>query len=66
MYKYIKSYKIGFNEGIKDAFRNGNKKFKKIEDKEIISKLYDIGYVSGYTKIRKYINNSFNYKKNSV
>jgi hypothetical protein len=53
MYKYIKSFELGFIEGIKDAFNNNYKyrKFKKIDDKEIIYKLYDIGYIKGYKKI---------------
>ena len=64
MYKYYRAYKIGFNEGLKDAINNKKiKYFKKINDKEILSKLYDIGYIEGYNK---YIYYTFNSKKNIV
>ena len=63
MYKYIKAYELGYNEGIKNSLSKKRKKFKKIDDSEILSKLYDIGYINGYTKFIKY---SFNYKKNIV
>ena len=53
MYKYIKAFELGFNEGLRDAKNNSFKfkKFKKIDDKDIISKLYDIGYIKGYKKL---------------
>jgi len=53
VYKYIKIFEIGFLDGIKDAINNKlkTKKFKIINDKEILSKLYDIGYIKGYKKI---------------
>ncbi len=53
MYKYIKAFQMGYLEGIDDAVKNNYKerKFKKIDDKEILSKLYDIGYIKGYKKI---------------
>ena len=57
MYKYYRAYKIGFNEGLKDAIKDRNKKkkkFKYINKKEIISRLYDIGYIDGYSKYIKY------------
>lgn len=69
MYKYIKSYYLGYNEGIydgiKDIMINKNKKFIFINRKYIISRLYDIGYIDGYKKI---INDkkSFNLNKNIV
>ena len=66
MYKYIKAYELGYNEGIKETLINKNKKFKKIDDREILSKLYDIGFINGYTNFIKCFNKSFNYKKNSV
>ena len=39
MYKYFKSYELGFIEGIKDALKEENKKFKKINE------LYINGYI---------------------
>lgn len=63
MHKYIKSYKYGYEEGIKDAYRdylnNKSKNFKNINKKEVLSKLYDLGYVDGY---RNFINYLFNLK----
>jgi len=59
MYKYIKAYKMGYNEGIKDSFKdflnNKNKKFKYIKDYDILSKLYDIGYINAYNYNSKYV-----------
>ena len=67
MYKYIKSYKLGYIEGYKDSkidyLNNKRKKFIKIDKKEILSKLYDIGYIDGYNK---FINNTLNLNKNNV
>ncbi len=63
MYKYIRAYNIGFNEGIKCAYKDlkniKKRNFKYINDKEILSKLYDIGFIKGYKKIVKY--NTLNY-----
>ena len=47
MYKWIRAYELGFIEGIKEAMNNKNKKFKKIDELEVMSKLYDIGYING-------------------
>ena len=62
MYKYIKSFQLGYERGVKDAiimkFKNIN--FIKIYDRDIISKLYDIGYIKGYKKT------SFKNNKNIV
>ena len=66
MYKYIKAYELGYNEGIKETLINKNKKFKKIDDREILSKLYDIGFRNRNSKFIKCFDKSFNYKKNSV
>ncbi len=61
MHKYIKYYKFGYEEGIKDAYRdylnNKRKKFKKVNKKEVISKLYDLGYIDGYRKNIEYLFN---------
>lgn len=58
MYRYIKVYKLGYIEGIKDSIKdvklNKSRTFKKIDDQEIKSKLYDIGYIKGYNKTMKY------------
>ena len=53
MYKYIRIFEIGFLDGIKDAInsKHKNRNFKKINDKEVLSKLYDIGYIKGYKKM---------------
>lgn len=58
MYKYIKAFELGYERGIIDAINNKYKdyKFKKINDKEILSKLYDIGYIKGYKKTSLKIN----------
>ncbi len=58
MYKYIKSYELGFIEGVKDALKDQNKKFKKINELEVMSKLYDIGYINGYVKCLKNTKNN--------
>ena len=67
MYKYIKSYKLGYIEGYKDSkidyLNNKRKQFIKIDKKEVLSKLYDIGYIDGYNK---FINNTLNLNKNNV
>lgn len=61
MYRYIKANKDGFVEGSKTAMEdiknNKVRKFKKIDDFEIKSKLYDIGYIEGYNRYYKYIKN---------
>ena len=53
MHKYIKIFKLGYFMGIKDAINSNYKirKFKRIDDKDIIYKLYDIGYIKGYKKM---------------
>lgn len=58
MYKYIKSYELGYIEGIKDALKDKNKIFKKINELEIMSKLYDMGYIKGYNKCITYLKNN--------
>ena len=67
MYKYIKYYDMGYKDGmsmaIKDSLNNINRMFKKIETKELKSKLYDCGYVDGYQLIKKL---TFNIDKNIV
>ena len=52
MYKYIKVFEEGFIDGVKDAIRMKykNRKFKRINELEILSKLYDVGYIKGYKK----------------
>ncbi len=59
MYKYIKAYQIGYNQGIIEAVKdyNSNKKkvFKKLNDKNIRYKLYDAGFIDGYNKTYKNI-----------
>lgn len=58
MYKYIKAYELGFIEGIKDALKKENKTFKKINELDIMSKLYDVGYITGYMKCINYLKNN--------
>lgn len=58
MYKYIKAYDLGFIEGIKDALKEENKTFKKINELDIMSKLYDVGYITGYMKCINYLKNN--------
>ena len=69
MYKYLNAYQMGYDEGIKEAYKSKNnyKKFKHLDDKNILAHLYDIGYICGYNKFTKYIKNTtFNSNKNSV
>ena len=71
MYRYIKAYELGYTEGIKDSLydlrNNKMKKFKNINKNEIMSKLYDIGYIDGYTRFyKKKKKESFNSYKNIV
>ena len=60
MDKYIKYYQMGFIEGLKDSINGRNKKFKKLNDKEFKSKLYDIGYIDAY----KFVNKNMSFKNN--
>ena len=61
MYKYIKYYQMGFIEGLKDSINSHkNRKFKVIDDKEVKSKLYDIGYIDAY----KFANKNISLKNN--
>lgn len=65
MYNYNRIYKLGYLEGTKKAIEENesNKKFKNINKKEIISKLYDMGYMDGYNAYYKYMKiNSLKYK----
>lgn len=71
MYRYIKAYELGYIEGIKDSINdlrnNKIKRFKNINKNEIMSKLYDIGYINGYTRFYRNIKKeSFNSTKNIV
>ena len=54
MERYIKIYREGFDDGVIDAYKDfqGNKKKKfNINDKEFLSKLYDLSYMYGYETI---------------
>lgn len=57
MYKNIKYYDMGYQDGmkmaIKDNLTNTSRKFKIIKTKELKSQLYDIGYIDGYYLIKK-------------
>jgi hypothetical protein len=52
MDKYKKIYDTAFYDGMIDAYKDYNKnkrkKFKKVKDKEIKSKIYDKGFINGY------------------
>ncbi|MGM9877968.1 MAG: hypothetical protein ACI33S_04885 [Bacilli bacterium] len=54
MYKYLKIFNKGFEEGVMQAFEDlkndRTKDFKSIDDIEIKSKMYDIGFIKGYKK----------------
>ena len=54
MHKYLKIFNKGFEEGMIQAFEDLNnnriKDFKSIDDFEIKSKMYDIGFIKGYKK----------------
>lgn len=47
MYKYIRALVLGYEEGLKE---NKKIKIKKYNKREILSKLYDIGYIEGLKK----------------
>lgn len=59
MYNYNKIYKLGFLEGTKKAIEDKKSKkqtkFKNINELDIVSKIYDIGFIDGYNRNRKYI-----------
>lgn len=60
MYKYFRVYELGFYEGFKDAIKDLERKsFSEINILDIMSKLYDIGYIDGYNKCFNYIKNVF-------
>lgn len=67
MYKYIKVYNLGFEEGIKDAYNDINserlKMYKNKYDKQTLSKIYDIGYIDGYRRISNVIKKSLYFNK---
>lgn len=68
MYKYIKAYNYGYEEGIKsciyDYKKNKLKYLKNKKSKKCISVLYDIGYIDGYNKTNFILkNNLFLYEK---
>lgn len=51
MEKYIKIYKEGLSDGVLDAYKDVIKNVEKkfcVDDREFISKLYDLSYVFGY------------------
>ena len=55
MNKYLRAYKLGYLEGLKDIRKNI--KFVKINEMEILSKLYDLGYIDGYKLKNKPLKN---------
>lgn len=51
MEKYLKIYNEGFSDGLVDAYKDFIKNKEKklfVDDKEFISKLYDLSYIYGY------------------
>lgn len=51
MEKYFKIYNEGFNDGLIDAYKDFVKNKEKrlfADDKEFMSKLYDLSYIYGY------------------
>ena len=59
MNEIIRIFKMGYFEAIKDvSISKKNKKYKLKISKETKSKIYDLGYVSGYNDYIKYIKNS--------
>ena len=63
MKKYLKIYNIAYEEGINNAIedlsKNKRKVFKELDDLEIKSLIYDLGYINGYNRvyfiIKKYL-----------
>ena len=57
MYKYIRCYKLGYEEGYQKALEDSEKskinKFIEIDDYLIMAKLYDIGFINGYNNCLK-------------
>ncbi len=59
MDEILKIFKIGFFDAIVDYNNKQiDKKFINIIDKDLLSKIYDIGYVVGYYKYKEYIKNN--------
>ncbi len=55
----IKIFKIGYFDAINDVYCGyDNKKFINIVDKDLLSKIYDIGYIIGYDSCIRYIKNN--------
>ena len=51
MNRVIKIYKQGLIDGYNDYIKlKKSKKFKQIKIKKILSTIYDLGYIEGYTK----------------
>ncbi len=62
MYKYIKAKELGYQEGvicaIEDKKNNIKKKLTKVDSMDIMSKLYDEGFIEGYNTHYKFIKNN--------
>lgn len=66
MYKYIKAYNYGYEEGIKKArndFYNKKAKYKKIKN-NYEPLIYDIGYIEGYNKMLFFLKNNISIRSN--
>lgn len=52
MYKYIKYYDLGYNDGIicafKDILLSSKRVYERINSDNIKARLYDIGFFDGY------------------
>lgn len=62
MNRYIKVYKMGYEEGVKEAFNDSKnnklKVYKNKCNKKLLSNIYDIGYIEGYKIISNVIKKS--------
>lgn len=66
MKNYIKIYNIAYEEGIQNAIedisKNKRKIFREIEDLELKSQIYDLGYINGYNRVYHIIKKYLSFK----
>lgn len=66
MKRYLKIYKIAYEEGINNAIedlsKNKRKIFKDDEDVELKSQIYDLGFIDGYNRVYDIIKKYLSFK----
>ena len=59
MEEIFKIFKMGYFDAIMDAFKSKEyKSYKLVLNKSMKAKIYDIGYIIGYTNLQEYIKNN--------